>query len=108
MVGQYCGCEEEKWKVAGMCGLHRSEQGLPKRSFPHALDRLAYGCHYRSSSDELLDTFQGYHKISLALDDQERTTFVTPIGNYHYKVMLFGLKNAGATYQRMMTKMFES
>ena len=35
------------------------------------------------------------------------TTFVTPIGNYHYKVMPFGLKNAGSTYQRMMTRMFE-
>ena len=54
-----------------------------------------------------LDTFQGYHQIPLALDDQEKTTFVTPIENYHYKVMLFGLKNAGSTYQRMMTKMFE-
>ena len=32
---------------------------------------------------------------------------MTPIGNYHYKVMLFGLKNAGSTYQRMMTRMFE-
>ena len=54
-----------------------------------------------------LDVFQGYHQIPLALDDQERTAFVTPIGNYHYKVMPFGLKNAGATYQRMMTRMFE-
>ena len=54
-----------------------------------------------------LDAFQGYHQISLALDDQEKTAFVTPIGNYHYKVMPFGLKNAGSTYQRMMTKMFE-
>ena len=33
--------------------------------------------------------------------------FVTPIGNYHYKVMSFGLKNARSTYQRMMTRMFE-
>ena len=55
-----------------------------------------------------LDTFQGYHQIPLALDNQEKTAFVTPIGNYHYKVMPFGLKNAGSTYQRMMTKMFES
>ena len=55
-----------------------------------------------------LDAFQGYHQIPLALDDQEKTSFVTPIRNYHYKVMPFGLKNAGSTYQRMMTKMFES
>ena len=55
-----------------------------------------------------LDAFQGYYQIPLALDDQEKTTFVTPTGNYHYKVMMpFGLKNAGSTYQRMMTKMFE-
>ena len=54
-----------------------------------------------------LDAFQRYHQIPLALDDQEMTTFVTPIGNYHYKVMPIGLKNAGATYQRMMIRMFE-
>ena len=41
------------------------------------------------------------------MDDQEKTDFVTLVGNYHYKVMHFGLKNAGSTYQRMMTKMFE-
>ena len=55
-----------------------------------------------------LDAFQGYHQIPLALDDQEKTAFVTPIGNYHYKVMPLGLKNVGSTYQRMMTKMFKS
>ena len=54
-----------------------------------------------------LDAFQGYHQIPLALDDQEKTTFVTPIGNYHYKVMPFSLKNTGSTYQRIMTRMFE-
>ena len=35
------------------------------------------------------------------------TVFVTPIGNYHYKVMPFGLKNARAIYQRMMIRIFE-
>ena len=39
-----------------------------------------------------LDAFQGYHQIPLALDDQEKTSFVTLVGNYHYKVMPFGLK----------------
>ena len=55
----------------------------------------------------ILDIFQGYHQIPLALKDQQNTAFVTPTGNYHYKVMPFGLKNARSTYQRMMTKMFE-
>ena len=43
----------------------------------------------------------------MATDDQEKIAFVTSVGNYHYRVMPFGLKNAGSTYQRMMTKMFE-
>ena len=45
--------------------------------------------------------------MPLALGDQEKITFVTLTGNYHYKVMPFSLKNAGSTYQRMMTRMFE-
>ena len=55
-----------------------------------------------------LDAFQGCHQIPLALEDQEKTAFVTPIRNYQYKVMSFGLKNAESTYQRMMMRMFES
>ena len=55
-----------------------------------------------------LDAFQDYHQIPLALDDQENTAFVTPIGNYYYKVMPFRLKNSRSTYQRIMTRMFES
>ena len=54
-----------------------------------------------------LNAFQGYHQIPLVLDDQEKTSFVTPTRNYHYKVMPFGLKNSGATYKRMITRMFE-
>ena len=53
-----------------------------------------------------LDAFQGYHQIELAVEDQEKTTFISPNANYHYTVMPFGLKNAEATYQRMMTRMF--
>ena len=41
------------------------------------------------------------------MDDREKIAFVTPVGNYHYKVMSFGLKNARSAYQRMMTRMFE-
>ena len=46
--------------------------------------------------------------MPLALDDQEKTAFLTPTGNYHYKVMPFRLKNAGSTYKRMMTGIFKS
>ena len=41
------------------------------------------------------------------MNDQEKTAILTPVGNYHYKVMPFRLKNAGSIYQRMMTRMFE-
>ena len=52
-----------------------------------------------------LDAFQDYHQIPLALPYQEKTAFLTLIGNYYYRVMPFGLKNAGFTYQRMVTRM---
>ena len=54
-----------------------------------------------------LDTFQGYHQIALALKDQEKISFITSKGNYHYTVMPFGLKNARATYQRTVTRIFK-
>ena len=42
----------------------------------------------------------------MAVEDREKTAFISLEANYHYTVMPFGLKNAGATYQRMMTRMF--
>ena len=54
-----------------------------------------------------LDAFQGYHQIPLAVDDQAKTAFVTLSKNYHYKMMPFSLKNTGATYQKIMTRIFE-
>ena len=82
-------------------------KAFPKDPFPMPrIDQLVDATvgHPRMS---FLDAFQGYHQISLVLDDQEKTTFVTPTRNYHYKVMPFSLKNAGSTYQKMMTRMFE-
>jgi hypothetical protein len=44
--------------------------------------------------------YSGYHQISLAIDDEEKTTFITPFGIFYYTKMAFGLKNGGATYQK--------
>ena len=53
-----------------------------------------------------MDAFSGYHQIPMHLPDMEKTTFITPHGLLCYNVMLFVLKNVGATYQRLVTKMF--
>ncbi|XP_065026156.1 uncharacterized protein LOC135650602 [Musa acuminata AAA Group] len=54
-----------------------------------------------------MDAFSGYNQIRMAPQDQENTAFITSRGVYCYKVMPFGLKNAGATYQRMVDKLFK-
>ena len=95
-----------KWRVC--VDFTDLNKACPKDPFPMPrIDQLedASVGHPQMS---FLDAFQGYHQIPLAVEDQEKTAFVTPVGNYHYKVMPFSLKNTGSTYQRMMTKMFES
>jgi hypothetical protein len=46
--------------------------------------------------------------MALHRDDEDKTTFITPQGIYCYKVMSFGLKNAGATYQKAIQKRLKS
>ena len=53
-----------------------------------------------------LDAFSGYHHIPMYPPDAEKTSFITPHGLFCYNVMPYELKNAGATYQRLVTKMF--
>ena len=52
-----------------------------------------------------MDAFSGYNQILMHLDDQERTAFITERGIFCCKVMPFGFKNAGTTYQRLVNKM---
>ena len=93
-----------KWRVCvDFTDLNRA---YPKDPFPlPKIDQLV-DATYRHPRMSFLDAFQGYHQIALALEDREKTAFISLDANYHYNIMPFGLKNIGATYQRMMTRMF--
>ena len=60
----------------------------------------------KNSLFSFMDGFSGYNQIQMALEDREKTIFVTMWGTFYYKVMPFSLKNAGATYQRAMVTLF--
>ena len=81
-------------------------KGCPKDSFPLPLiDRLIdsmAGCELLS----FMDGYSGYNQILMNPLDQEHTAFTTDRWLYCYKVMPFGLKNAWATYQRLVNSMF--
>ena len=53
-----------------------------------------------------LDGYSGYNQIEIALEDQEKTTFICPFGNFSYHRMPFGLCNTPATFQRCMLSIF--
>ena len=53
-----------------------------------------------------MDAYLGYNWISMHALDEEKRAFITPMANYCYKLMPFGLKNAEATYYRLMNKVF--
>jgi hypothetical protein len=76
----------------------------PKDPFP--LPRIDQVVDSTASSVLLcfLYCYLGYHQIALHPDNEDKTTFITPHDIYFYKVMTFGLKNAGATYQKAIQK----
>jgi len=65
------------------------------------LERLAEHSFYY-----LLDSYSGYTQISIAPEDQEKTTFTCPFGTYAFRRMPFGLCNAPTTFKRCMISMF--
>ena len=81
-------------------------KACPKDSYPlpHIDQLVDSTAGYRLLS--FMDAFSGYNQIRMDEADQEKTSFVTNQGLFCYKVMSFGLKNAGATYQRLVNQMF--
>jgi hypothetical protein len=80
----------------------------PKDPFPLPRIDQVVDSTARSALLCFLDCYSGYHHIALKVTDQDKTTFITPHGIYCYTVMTFGLKNAGATYQKAIQKCLES
>ncbi len=75
-------------------------KACPKDHFPlPRIDQLVdstAGCELLS----FLDAYSGYHQISMAKEDEEKTAFITPFGVFCYVKMPFGLITAGKTFQR--------
>ena len=88
-----------KWRIC--VDFTDLNSACPKDNFPlPRIDQLVDS----TAGHKLLtfmDTFSGYNQIQMAEEDQEKTTFITSQGLYCYRVMPFGLKNVGATYQRL-------
>ena len=93
-----------KWR---MCSDFTDlNKACPKDSFPlPRIDQLVDSIAGHKFLT-FMDAFLRYNQIKMAEEDQEKTAFITSQGLYFYKVIPFGLKNAGATYQRLVNKMF--
>ncbi|KAL0456127.1 UNVERIFIED_CONTAM: hypothetical protein Slati_0951900 [Sesamum latifolium] len=81
-------------------------KACPKDFYPlPRIDQLVdstSGCKLLS----MMDASQGYHQILLAPEDHKRVSFITSDDTFCYVAMPLGLKNVGATYQRMVDKIF--
>ena len=95
---------QTEWRV---CIDYRKLNASTKKDhFPlpfidQMLERLAGHSHYC-----LLDGYSGYNQITIAPEDQEKTTFTCPFGTFAYRKMPFGLCNAPGTLQRCMMSLF--
>ena len=92
------------WLCIDFTDINRA---CPKDSFPLPRIDLIVDATAGHELLSFMDTFSGYNQISMDPIDQEKTSFVTGQGTYCYRVMPFGMKNVGATYQRLVNKMFQ-
>ncbi|GFS40353.1 hypothetical protein Acr_00g0068050 [Actinidia rufa] len=95
-----------KWRVC--VDFTDLNKACPKDSFPLPKIDLIVDATSKHELLSFMDAFSGYHQIKMYPPDIEKTSFITERGLYCYKVMPFGLKNAGATYQRLVNKMFNA
>ena len=82
-----------------MCRLSNLNKASPKDDFPLPHIDILVDNTVGHALLSFMDGFSRYNQIKMAPEDMEKTSFITPWGMYCYKVMPFGFKNAGATYQ---------
>ena len=93
-----------KWR---MCvDFTNLNEAYPKDNYPFPQVDVLVDSTARHQLLSFMDAFLGYNQIRMHKDDQEKISFVTSQSLFCYKVIPFSLKNAGATYQRLMNKMF--
>jgi hypothetical protein len=86
--------------------FHDMNKACPKDNFPTPfIDQILDECAGRELF-YFMDGFLGYNQIQIKPKDQHKTTFICPWGTFAYRKMPFGLKNVGATFQRVMTFAF--
>ncbi|KAL0462032.1 UNVERIFIED_CONTAM: hypothetical protein Slati_0090800 [Sesamum latifolium] len=88
-------------KMENVHRFPRLEQSMPQRFLSTTTNRSARGFHIRLRIAQHDGCSQGYHQIMLAPEDRKKVNFITSEGTFCYVAMPFGLKNAGATYQRL-------
>jgi len=94
----------EKWR---MCVDYTDfNKACPKDAYPLPNIDWLVNSVVGNKVLSFLDAYSGYNHIPMATIDMNKTAFITDDANYFHKVMPFGLKNAGATYQRLMDKVF--
>jgi hypothetical protein len=81
-------------------------KACPKDSFPTPfVDQIVDDCA-GSEIFSLMHGFSSYNQINITSEDQHKTAFICPWGTFAYRKLPFGLKNAGATFQRAMSYAF--
>ena len=94
-----------KWRL--YVDFTELNKACPKDSYPLPQINLLIDTTVGHELLTFLNAYSGYNHISMHPPDQEKTSFITPKGTYCYRVIPFGLKNAGVTYQRLVNKMFQ-
>jgi hypothetical protein len=86
---------------------HKLNAQTKKDPFPLPFLDLVLDLVLRHEMYSFMDGYNGYNQVKMEEEDKDKTTFISEWGAYAYNVMPFGLCNALATFQKVVTKMFK-